>query len=245
MSPRRNTRNLGTNLGNQLSFDIVVRMDWWTIVLAKIDCFARIVRIPLEGERILMGQRNRSGKDSKLVLAIKMRKYLEKECVTFFAHIMDKETNMKSIQNILIERNHTEEITRTSEQKIDKTEFITLGCTSALRQKEGRIDAYVYRLQGVRISPDKSQGRRHPKTAFRTQYGHYEFLVIPFGLTIALAIFMDLMNRGIHIDPAKIEAIKKWEKIMMDLMTKLPRTLSGHDTFWEARQVEPSIHWTL
>ncbi|GJZ85003.1 hypothetical protein Tco_0650342 [Tanacetum coccineum] len=211
MSPRRNTRNLGTNLGNQL------RMDWWTRVLAKIDCFARIVRIPLEGERILMGQRNRSGKDSKLVLAIKMRKYLEKEC----------------------------EITRTSEQKIDKTEFITLGCTSALRQKEGRIDAYVYRLQGVRISPDKSQGRRHPKTAFRTQYGHYEFLVIPFGLTIALAIFMDLMNRGIHIDPAKIEAIKKWEKIMMDLMTKLPRTLSGHDTFWEARQVEPLIHWTL
>ena len=33
------------------------------------------------------------------------------------------------------------------------------------------------------------------KTAFRTRYGHYEFLVIPFGLTNALAAFMDLMNR--------------------------------------------------
>ena len=34
-----------------------------------------------------------------------------------------------------------------------------------------------------------------PKTAFRTRYGHYEFLVIPFGLTNVLATFMDLMNR--------------------------------------------------
>ena len=33
------------------------------------------------------------------------------------------------------------------------------------------------------------------KTAFRTRYGHYEFLVMPFELTNAQAAFMDLMNR--------------------------------------------------
>ena len=33
------------------------------------------------------------------------------------------------------------------------------------------------------------------KTAFRTRYGHYEFLVMPFELTNAPVAFMDLMNR--------------------------------------------------
>ncbi|GJT34604.1 putative reverse transcriptase domain-containing protein [Tanacetum coccineum] len=34
-----------------------------------------------------------------------------------------------------------------------------------------------------------------PKTAFRTRYRHYEFQVMPFDLTNAPTVFMDLMNR--------------------------------------------------
>jgi hypothetical protein len=41
----------------------------------------------------------------------------------------------------------------------------------------------------VRIHPEDV-----PKTAFRTRYGHYEFLVLPFGLTNAPATFMQLMQ---------------------------------------------------
>ncbi|GJX14447.1 putative reverse transcriptase domain-containing protein [Tanacetum coccineum] len=67
--------------------------------------------------------------------------------------------------------------------------------------------------------------------AFRTRYGHFEFQVMLFGLTNVPAVFIDLMNRndeehekhlkiilellkeekfGVHVDPAKIEAIKSW-----------------------------------
>ncbi|XP_027364377.1 uncharacterized protein LOC113871481 [Abrus precatorius] len=37
-----------------------------------------------------------------------------------------------------------------------------------------------------------------PKTVFRTRHGHYEYLVMPFGVTNALAVFMDYMNRIFH-----------------------------------------------
>ena len=42
----------------------------------------------------------------------------------------------------------------------------------------------------IRIAPDDV-----PKTAFRTRYGHFEFLVLPFGLTNAPATFMHLMHQ--------------------------------------------------
>jgi len=36
------------------------------------------------------------------------------------------------------------------------------------------------------------------KSAFRTRYAHYEYFVVPFGVTNAPGVFMEYMNRIFH-----------------------------------------------
>ena len=68
-----------------------------------------------------------------------------------------------------------------------------------------RIDDLFDQLRGARVNSkiDLRTGYHQlrvmkaniPKTAFRTWYGHFEFVVIPFGLTNAPVAFMHLMHR--------------------------------------------------
>jgi len=80
--------------------------------------------------------------------------------------------------------------------------------TKKNRYPLSRIDDLMDQLVGARVFSKidlrsgyhqiKVKDEDMQKTTFRTRYGHYEYSVMPFGVTNAPGVFMEYMNRILH-----------------------------------------------
>ncbi|GJW17301.1 transposon ty3-G gag-pol polyprotein [Tanacetum coccineum] len=118
-----------------------------------------------------------------------------------------------------------------------------------------RIDDLFDQLQGAKyISKIDLRSGYHQlcvgeqdisKTAFRTRYGHYEFLVMPFGLTNAPAVFMDLMNCIFHVNEVG-RYYRCFVEVSPDNFTSYPTDekglcVRGSGGYWASMRIESNL----
>nr|GFC41488.1 putative reverse transcriptase domain-containing protein [Tanacetum cinerariifolium] len=180
-------------------------MDWLSKLRAKIVCFEKIVQIPLSNGDILevYGERPEGNLKQLKTMKVNESKLKDIPVVREFPDMFPKDlsglTPSREGAPVLFVKKKDGSF----RMCIDYRELNKL--TIKNRYPLPRIDDLFDQLQGSQYFSkiDLLFGYHQlrvceediPKTAFRTRYGHFEFTVMPFSLTNAPTVFMDLINR--------------------------------------------------
>nr|GFA09046.1 hypothetical protein [Tanacetum cinerariifolium] len=201
------------------SFDVIIGMDWLTTYHAMIACDEKIVRVPFRNETLIIrcdGSNN--GTQLNIISCTKTRKYLLKGYPVFLANITTKTIKDKSeekrLENVPIVRDFSEVFLEDlpgivgSTAKLSDKGFIRPSSSPwgapvlFVKKKDGSFRMCIdYReLNKLTVK------NRYPLLRIDDLFDQLRGSSIYSKIDLSHVID----NRGIHVDPAKIESIKDW-----------------------------------
>nr|GEV24731.1 putative reverse transcriptase domain-containing protein [Tanacetum cinerariifolium] len=101
--------SLSSSVGSSspVSFDVVIGMDWLSKYHARIICDEKVVQIPIDGETLII-QGDRSKTRLNLISCIKTKRYISRGYQVFIAHVTDKKSDEKRLEDIPLVREFPE-----------------------------------------------------------------------------------------------------------------------------------------
>ncbi|GKV36288.1 hypothetical protein SLEP1_g44436 [Rubroshorea leprosula] len=190
-----------------VEFDVILGMDWLSTHYAMIDCYEKVVTFSTPNQPVIRFEGEKVGSFPLLVSCMQADKMLQHECYGYLAYELPGLPPSREIEFAIHLVPGTAPISQ-QPYRMASVELIELK-----KQLQELLDKGFIRLstspwgaplQGARIFSKIDLRSRYyqlkvkpedvMKTAFMSRYGHYEFLVMPFGLINAPAAFMDLMN---------------------------------------------------
>ncbi|GKE75095.1 putative reverse transcriptase domain-containing protein, partial [Tanacetum coccineum] len=81
------------------TFNVIIGMDWLVKHDAVIVCGEKVVRIPY-GNKMLIVKSDKGVSRLKVISCIKARKYVERGCYLFLAHVTEKKSKEKGLEDV-------------------------------------------------------------------------------------------------------------------------------------------------